>query len=132
MLYNVPFTTYGETVQYRYSGASKAAKYGAVASLVRSVGDWSMDTPHTGVMGYDINYAKIPTAALTMEDAMMLGRLYKRGVPITLKLEMNSRTVTDRISRNIIAEIKGYKYPEPPDCQSSFKEWEEKIKDHNH
>tara|TARA_B100000131_G_scaffold183037_1_gene176516 strand:+ start:39 stop:275 length:237 start_codon:yes stop_codon:yes gene_type:complete len=29
-------------------------------------------------------------------------------------------------------KIKGYKYPEPPDCQSSFKEWEEKIKDHNH
>ena len=29
-------------------------------------------------------------------------------------------------------KIKGYKYPEPPDCQSSFKEWEDKIKDHNH
>ena len=29
-------------------------------------------------------------------------------------------------------KIKGYKYPEPPDCQSSFKEWEEKIKDYNH
>ena len=29
-------------------------------------------------------------------------------------------------------KIKGYKYPEPPDCQSSFKEWEEKIKDYDH
>ena len=29
-------------------------------------------------------------------------------------------------------KIKGYKYPEPPECQSSFKEWEDKIKDHNH
>ena len=51
---------------------------GAVASLVRSIGDWSMDTPHTGVMGYDENYDKIPTAALTMEDAMMLGRIQER------------------------------------------------------
>ena len=56
VLYNVPFTNYSETVQYRYSGASRAAKYGAVASLVRSIGDWSMNTPHTGVMGYDENY----------------------------------------------------------------------------
>ena len=44
VLFNAPFTTYGETVRYRYSGASKAAKHGAVASLVRSIGDWSMDT----------------------------------------------------------------------------------------
>ena len=47
--------------------------------------DWSMDNPHTGVMGYDENYDKIPTAALTMEDAMMLGRIHERGQKITLK-----------------------------------------------
>ena len=112
VLYNVPFTNYSETVQYRYSGASRAAKYGAVASLVRSIGDWSMDTPHTGVMGYDANYDKIPTAALTMEDAMMLGRIHEREQKITLKIQMDAKTVGDRWSRNIISEIKGYKYPD--------------------
>ena len=112
VLYNVPFTNYSETVQYRYSGASRAAKYGAVASLVRSVGDWSMDTPHTGVMGYDAKYDKIPTAALTMEDAMMLGRISDRGDKITLKLHMEAKTVGDRWSRNIVSEIKGHQYPE--------------------
>ena len=112
VLYNVPFTTYGETVAYRYSGASIAAKHGAVASLVRSVGDWSMNTPHTGVMSYDSRYDKIPTAALTIEDAMMLGRMYDRGEKITLKIEMEAKTVGDRWSRNVVSEIKGDKYPD--------------------
>ena len=112
VLYNAPFTSYSETVTYRYSGASRAAKYGAVASLVRSIGDWSMDTPHTGVMGYDAEYEKIPTAALTIEDAMMLGRIHDRGERITLKLSMEAKTVGDRWSRNIVSEIRGYERPE--------------------
>ena len=112
VLYNVPFSSYGETVKYRYEGASSAARHGAVASLIRSVGPWSMNTPHTGVMSYDEDVPKIPHAALTMEDAMMLGRLYKRGVQVSLRLEMNARTVTDRVSRNVIGEVKGYKYPD--------------------
>ena len=37
VLYDVPFKSYGETVRYRGSGASRAARYGAVAVLVRSV-----------------------------------------------------------------------------------------------
>ena len=112
VLYNAPFTSYSETVTYRYSGASRAAKYGAVASLVRSIGDWSMDTPHTGVMGYDAEYEKIPTAALTIEDAMMLGRIHDRGERITLKLSMEAKTVGDRWSRNIVSEIRGYEHPD--------------------
>ena len=112
VLYNAPFTSYSETVTYRYSGASRAAKYGAVASLVRSIGDWSMDTPHTGVMGYDAEYEKIPTAALTIEDAMMLGRIHDRGERITLKLSMEAKTVGDRWSRNIVSEIRGYERPD--------------------
>ena len=111
VLYNVPFSNYGKTVTYRYDGAILAAKYGAIASLIRSVGPWSMNTPHTGVMSYVDDIKKIPHAAITMEDAMMLGRLYKNNIPIILRLEMNSRTVTDRISRNVISEIRGYKYP---------------------
>ncbi|MBH10278.1 MAG: carboxypeptidase [Candidatus Marinimicrobia bacterium] len=112
VLYNVPFSTYGETVKYRYRGAIEAARHGAVASLIRSIGPWSMNTPHTGVMSYDVGINKIPHAALTMEDAMMIGRLYKNKEPIVLKMEMSARTVDDRISRNVISEIKGYKYPD--------------------
>ena len=112
VLFNVPFETYGQTVNYRYAGASAAAKHGAVASLIRSIGPWSMNTPHTGVMKYEKNIEKIPHAALTMEDAMMLGRLHDRGEKIILKLEMEAKMAADRWSRNVIGQINGTTYPE--------------------
>ena len=112
VLYNVPFTSYGETVQYRYDGASRAAEYGAIASIIRSVGPWSMDTPHTGTMGDYKSLKKIPHAAISMEDAMMIARIYDRGQKVVLKLNMEGKFVSDRWSRNVIAELKGSKYPE--------------------
>ena len=112
VLFNAPFTSYGETVAYRYSGASAAAKHGAVASLIRSIGPWSMNTPHTGVMAYNDDVQKIPNAALTMEDAMMLSRIHDRGNKIIVKLDMNARMVADRWSHNVLGEIKGSIYPE--------------------
>jgi len=112
VLFNAPFTSYGETVAYRYSGASAAAKHGAVASLIRSIGPWSMNTPHTGVMAYKDDVQKIPHAALTMEDAMMLSRIHDRGDKIIVKLDMNARMVADRWSQNVLGEIKGSIYPD--------------------
>ena len=112
VLYNVPFTSYGETVQYRYDGPSRAAEYGAIASIIRSVGPWSMDTPHTGTMGDYKSLKKIPHAAISMEDAMMIARIYDRGQKVVLKLNMEGKFVSDRWSRNVIAELKGSKYPE--------------------
>ena len=112
VLFNVPFTTYGETVKYRYDAPSKAAKYGAKATLIRSIGSWSMNTPHTGTMGEYTYHKKIPHAAITSEDAMMISRISKRGQKVVLKLNMDGKFVEDRWSRNIIAELKGSTYPE--------------------
>lgn len=52
VVYDVPFVSYGQTVRYRGSGASHAAKLGAVAALVRSVTARSLSDPHTGAMRY--------------------------------------------------------------------------------
>lgn len=112
VLYNVPFTTYGETVQYRYDGPNRAADYGAIASIIRSIGPWSMNTPHTGTMGEYKSLNRIPHAAISMEDAMMISRLYDRGQKVVVKLNMEGKFVSDRWSRNIIADLKGSKYPE--------------------
>ena len=112
VLFNVPFTTYGATVQYRSSGAVEAAKAGAVASLVRSVTPYSMRTPHTGGMRYDSTVRKIPHAAITPEDADMIVRMDQRGEHVTVKLVMSARVLPDAPSRNVIGEIRGTEFPD--------------------
>ena len=112
ILYNVPFTTYGETVQYRYRGASEAAKVGGIASLIRSVGPYSMNTPHTGTSAYEDGVKKIPHAAITLEDAAMMGRMSKRGITIKVSLYMEGRFVDDVPSQNVMGEILGSEYPD--------------------
>ncbi|MEP2446449.1 MAG: M28 family metallopeptidase [Balneola sp.] len=112
VLFNVPFTTYGQTVQYRVNGASAAAKHGAVASALASVASYSMQTPHTGTMSYEEGVKKIPHAALTTEDANLIERFIKRGETVTLTLKMEAKNLPDAQSRNVIAEIKGSEFPE--------------------
>jgi carboxypeptidase Q len=63
-------------------------------------------------MAYNDDVQKIPNAALTMEDAMMLSRIHDRGNKIIVKLDMNARMVADRWSHNVLGEIKGSIYPE--------------------
>ncbi len=112
ILFNVPFITYGETVRYRYGGASAAAKAGAVASLIRSVGPFSMKTPHTGGMGYQEGVPKIPHAAITVEDAMMLQRMADRGQRVVVRLTIEAHFDEDVPSRNVVGEIVGREHPE--------------------
>ena len=112
VLFNVPFTEYRETVIVRTQGAIHAARAGALASLIRSVGPFSMQTPHTGGMSYADGVKKIPHAALSLEDANMLSRMAARGEPLRVRLKMEARTLPDGISRNVIAEIPGREKPE--------------------
>jgi len=112
VLFNVPFTEYRETVIVRTQGAIHAARAGALASLIRSVGPFSMQTPHTGGMSYADGVKKIPHAALSLEDANMLSRMAARGEPLRVRLKMEAHTLPDGISRNVIAEIPGREKPE--------------------
>ena len=112
VVYNVPFTTYGTTVAYRGQGASRAARYGAVAALVRSVTPTSLQTPHTGAMNYDANQPRIPVAAITIEAAELLQRMHNRGDRPTMKLKMEAKFLPDAESANVIAELKGTEKPD--------------------
>ena len=112
VLFDVPFTTYRETVRYRVHGASAAARVGAVASLIRSVAPFSIRSPHTGVMRYDSSAGRIPAAALSNEDAQMLHRFQSRGQPVVLRLTMGARTLPDSPSRNVVAEVVGRERPD--------------------
>ena len=113
VLYDVPYTSYGETVRYRGQGANRAARRGAVATLLRSVGPVSLRTPHTGAMSdYVDSLPKIPAAAVTIEDAAMMGRLLRRGERVRVRLEMGARHLPDALSHNVIGEIRGRERPE--------------------
>ena len=112
VLFNVPFTTYGETVVYRSDGPSRAAAKGAVAALVRAVGPPGLRTPHTGSLRYADNQPQIPAAAVSTEDADRLQRMHNRGTRVRLRLRMEATFLPDADSFNLIGEIRGRELPD--------------------
>jgi carboxypeptidase Q len=112
VLFDVPFSNYGQTVAYRANGAINAARHGAVAALVRAVGPIGLRTPHTGAMTYAQGTPPIPGAAVPVEDAQRLARLVARKVPVTLRLRMAAETQPDVESANVIGEITGRDFPD--------------------
>ena len=112
VLWNVPFTSYGATVSYRSNGAVKAAEAGAIASLVRSVTPNSLYTPHTGNSSYADGVPKIPHAAVTVEDALMMQRMQDRGQQIRVHLTLDHVWLPDAKSRNVVGELVGSEFPD--------------------
>jgi carboxypeptidase Q len=112
VLFNAPFVSYGQTVAYRINGASQAAKAGAVASLVRSITPFGLQTPHTGMMNYQDGIPRIPHAAITIEDAEQMQRWQERGKQVVVRLKMSAKLLPDAHSRNVVAEIVGREKPD--------------------
>lgn len=112
VLFNVPFTSYGPTVQYRGNGPSRAASHGAIAVLVRAVGPTGLRTPHTGSTNYAADQPKIPAAAIPVEDAERFQRLQTRGVRIRVKLTMDAHFEADAESFNVVGELRGREFPD--------------------
>ncbi len=99
--------SYGHVYQYRSEGAQKAVALGAVASLIRSLGDADYRLPHTG---YSIA-AGIPAAAVTAEDAQLIADLAQQG-RVTMHLVLTPQTLADAPSYSVIADLKGSEHPE--------------------
>ncbi|KAM6909813.1 carboxypeptidase Q-like [Xenentodon cancila] len=112
VVFNQPFVSYVETVAYRSFGASKAAKAGAVATLIRSITPFSINSPHTGWQDYQEGVKQIPTACITVEDAELMWRMAQRGQKIVVRLIMEDKTLPDADSFNTVSEIRGWQYPE--------------------
>ncbi len=111
VLFNVPFTNYGETVQYRTTGPSRAVRHGAVAMLVRAVGPTGLRTTHTGSTTYATDAPSIPAAAIPAEDAERFQRLQNRGVRIRMTLTMEAHFEADAESFNVVGELVGRELP---------------------
>lgn len=108
------FESYGPAVNYRVNGAHRAAKYGAVGVLIRSVASNFDDVPHTGTLRYIDTIPKIPGAALGVESAVRLNELLSKnaGKQLQFEFEMDCRTEEPAPVINIIAEIKGSEFPD--------------------
>lgn len=102
---------YGQVVGARSKGAVEAAKLGAKALIIRSVGTSQNRFAHTGKMSYQDGIAKIPAVAISAPDAMQLSKILQRAPEAKLKLTMENHTA-DAVSHNVIAEITGSERPE--------------------
>jgi carboxypeptidase Q len=102
---------YGEAVRYRGAGPSAAARMGAVASLVRSIGGANFRLPHTGSTRYAQDAPQIPAAALAAEDADLMAHLAAQG-RVRMRLVLTPQKLPDAVSYNVIADLKGSEHPE--------------------
>ncbi len=112
VLFNVPYTNYGETVAYRSGGASMAARHGAVGMLVRAVGPIGLRTPHTGGMTYAADVTKIPAAAIPVEDACAFSASSIAASRVRVRLKMEAQFDPDVESFNVVGEIRGSEKPD--------------------
>ncbi len=115
------FQAYGDAVRYRGGGASRAAKYGAVAVLVRSMSESVDNVPHTGALMYNDSFPKIPAVAVGLRDADRLAATLESaqksrdgggGGAIQVYLRTGGQMLPDTIAHNVIGELKGTEFPD--------------------
>ena len=104
------FGAYGKMGVYRSTGASRAAKYGAVGVMLHSLSTAPDNAPHTGGMKYDEDYPKIPAVALGPNDAKELYANAKKGT-IRVQMQTYGYFLPDADENNVVAEIKGSEFP---------------------
>jgi hypothetical protein len=102
---------YGALNAARHQGPSEAARRGAIAYLVRSLATGVSREPHTGAMNYAADAPKIPAAALSVIDAMLIDRLAERGQPVRIRLKLAS-TTQPATAWTVAGEIPGTEHPE--------------------
>jgi hypothetical protein len=123
VFYNYPFNqefvetfrAYGDAVRYRVFGASRAARYGAVAVLVRSMSHSVDNNPHTGAMYYNDTFPKIPAAAVGLRDAEKLAHALETRAAgagdINVWIRLLARKLPDTTGHNVIGELTGSEFP---------------------
>ncbi len=105
------FKSYADAVPYRATGASRAAKYGAVGVIVRSMSHSTDNNPHTGALRYDSSITKIPAVAIGLQDADWLSsQLHKNTLSVHFKT--NAHFLADTTGHNVIGELKGSQFPD--------------------
>ena len=104
------FEAYGDASKYRGQGPSRAAKYGAVGVIVRSMSHSTDNHPHTGATRYDSLYNKIPAVAIGLQDANWLAERIASS-PVQVSMKTLGTFLPDVEGRNVIGELKGTEFP---------------------
>lgn len=118
VFYNYPFNNtlvrtfeaYGDANKYRGQGPSKAAQYGAVGVIVRSMSHSTDNNPHTGSTRYDSAYAKIPAVAIGLQDANWLAQRIG-SAPVQVSMKTGGTFLPDVEGHNVIGELTGTEFP---------------------
>ena len=105
------FQAYGNAVQYRSDGPSRAAKYGALAVIVRSMSESTDNNPHTGALRYDTTLPQIPAVAIGLRDADWLDSVLQKS-KTSILLQTNGHFLPDTIGHNVIGELTGTEFPD--------------------
>ncbi len=105
------FEAYSDAVRYRGQGPSRAARYGAVGVIIRSMSHGMNNVPHTGATRYDTTLPKIPAVAVGLQDADWLANQIAAG-PVAATLKTNGHFLPDTIGHNVIAELTGAEFPD--------------------
>ena len=106
-----PWKGYDETTGYRWNGPSKAAKYGAVGTMIRSLASNTDDHPHTGGMRYNDSFPKIPCIAISAVDGDYIAAELKKRKSIPLYFRTTCQTLAKVVGHNVIGEIRGSSSP---------------------
>ena len=104
----------------RFTGPNVAAKKGAMAIVIRSIGTDDHRNPHTGVTNFEAGVKPIPAGALSNPDADQLVRQWKRAQAmrpaggrgdgpevLRMKLLLTPRDLGQQTSGNVVAEVPG-------------------------
>lgn len=106
------FAAYGKAVIQRVYGASDAAKYGALAVIVRSMTNRLDNIPHTGTLVYKPLTGQIPAVAISTVEAEKLSALIKEQNDLKIYMRTTCEMKDPVQSHNVIGEIKGSEFPE--------------------
>jgi carboxypeptidase Q len=106
------FTAYGGAVNQRGSGASEAAKYGAIAVVVRSMSSIIEEHPHTGGMRYAADVPQIPAVAISTKHAELLSASLKQDHTLQFSFETHCEMLADAPSFNVVGELRGSEQPD--------------------
>jgi hypothetical protein len=104
------FQSYSDAVQYRSQGASRAAKHGAKAVIVRSMSHSTDNFPHTGSLSYNDSFPKIPAVAIGLRDADALSKTLQNN-SVQVMIHTHGKFLPDTIGHNVIGELQGTEFP---------------------